>query len=197
MSRKNHTEIVCIIDRSGSMSSIREDAIGGFNSFIESQKNVDGTASVSLILFDHEYNVVYENIELSEVESLNSDTFVPRGSTALFDAIGKTINSVGNRLHNTSEENRPEKVMVCILTDGCENASIEFTNENIKEMIEHQREKYSWEFSFLAANQDAFSGAKSMGISDQYTMNFMSTGDGTRSAMKTMSDYTSSYRTSF
>jgi len=115
--------------------------------------------------------------------------------TALLDAIGKTINSVGERLSNTPEEERPEKIMFCILTDGEENSSAEFTNNKIKEMIDHQRDKYNWEFSFLAANQDAFSTASNIGISHQYTANFMATSDGIRGACKTLNNLAASYRT--
>ncbi len=194
--RKNHCEIVCIIDRSGSMASIKQDAIGGFNTFIEGQKAVAGTANVTLVLFDDQYEVVYENVELSKVESLTEKTFVPRGMTALLDAIGKTINSVGERLSKTDEKDRPEKVMFCILTDGAENASTEFRKNIIKDMITHQREKYSWEFVFLAANQDAFTSADNIGISKNYTSNFVADGLGTRGAFRDATLYCSSYRSS-
>jgi len=195
MSKKNHAEIICVLDRSGSMTSIASDAIGGFNTFIEDQKKVPGTASVSLVLFDHEYLNIYENKNINEVEELTDKTFVPRGMTALLDAVGRTINAVGERLSKTLEEDRPEKVMVCILTDGFENQSKEFTKDKIKEMITHQREKYSWEFSYLGANADSFAEAGSMGISQIYTANFVSTGEGIQTAYKSMSKMSSSYRT--
>jgi uncharacterized protein YegL len=195
MPKKNHAEIICILDRSGSMESIAEDAMGGFNSFIEDQKKVPGTASVSLVLFDHEYLNVYENKNINDVQKLTEETFVPRGMTALLDAVGRTINTVGERLSKTPEEDRPEKVMVCILTDGFENKSKEFTKDKIKEMITHQREKYSWEFSYVGANVDAFAEAGAMGISQVYTASFLSTGEGTREAYKSLNKMSSSYRT--
>jgi uncharacterized protein YegL len=195
MPKKNHAEIICILDRSGSMQSIASDAIGGFNTFIEEQKKVPGTASVSLVLFDNEYLKIYENKNLNEVETLTAETFIPRGMTALLDAVGRTINTVGERLSQTPEEDRPEKVMVCILTDGLENASTEFTKNKIKEMITHQREKYSWEFAFLGANQDAFAEAGAIGISQVYTASFLSTEEGTRKAYGHLNKMSSSYRT--
>lgn len=192
--RKNHAELVCILDRSGSMESIRSDAVGGFNAFLEAQRNVPGTATVTLVLFDDKYEVVHESVDLKAVENLTDKTFVPRGSTALLDAIGRTINDVGARLAKMAEDQRPEKVMVCIVTDGQENASREFANSKIKEMIDHQRDKYKWEFSFLAANQDAFATAGSIGIAKQFTSNFAATADGTKGALRTMSAYATSYR---
>lgn len=195
MPKKNFVEIVCILDRSGSMQSIATDAIGGFNTFIEEQKKVPGTASVSLVLFDNEYLNIYENKAINEVEKLTSDVFIPRGMTALLDAVGRTINSVGERLSNTPEEDRPEKVMVCILTDGLENASKEFTKDKIKEMITHQREKYNWQFAYLGANVDAFAEAGEMGISQVYTASFLASEEGTRNAYGTLNKMSSSYRT--
>jgi uncharacterized protein YegL len=194
--RQGHAELVCIIDKSGSMESIRSDAVGGFNAFLEGQRKVPGTASVTLVLFDDQYEVVRENIDLKSVENLTDTTFVPRGSTALLDAIGRTINDVGARLSKTPEEQRPEKVMVCIVTDGLENASKEFSISKIKEMIEHQRNKYKWEFSFLAANQDAFLAAGYFGIAKQYTSNFQATAGGTKRAFDVVNACAASYRTS-
>lgn len=193
--KANHTEIVCIIDRSGSMEAIKNDAIGGFNTFIEAQKQVPGTASISLVLFDNEYLTPITCVDIKTVEPLTDKTFVPRGSTALLDAIGRTINEIGSRLSSMQECDRPEKVMVCILTDGQENASHEFTSQKIKEMIEHQRDKYKWEFAFLAANQDAFASASTIGISKKMTANFTANSAGTRGAYINMSAMTTNYRT--
>lgn len=194
MAKTNHTEIVCIIDRSGSMESIKNDAIGGFNTFLDAQKKVPGTASVSLVLFDNEYLNPIKNQDIKAVEPLTSKTFVPRGGTALLDAIGRTLNEVGARLSTTPENDRPEKVMVCILTDGQENSSREFTRPKIKEMIEHQRDKYKWEFAFLAANQDAFAEAGSMGISANMTANFTPDAAGTKRAYASLDMMATSYR---
>lgn len=195
MPKKDHAELVCIIDRSGSMEAIRSDVIGGFNTFIESQRQVPGTASVTLVLFDNQYEVAYQNVDLKSVENLTDKTFVPRGTTALLDAVGRTINEVGARLAKTDEHDRPEKVMVCILTDGMENASKEFSRTKIHEMITHQRDNYQWEFSFLAANQDAFAEAGNLGISKDLTANFTADAAGTKRAYSTLSAHATSYRT--
>jgi uncharacterized protein YegL len=192
--RKNHTELVCVLDRSGSMENIRQDAIGGFNAFLAGQRKVAGTAAVTLVLFDNEYEVVHAAVDLSVVQDLTAKTFVPRGSTALLDAVGRTINDVGARLAKMDEQDRPEKVMVCILTDGQENVSREFTTAKIKDMIEHQRTKYSWEFAFLAANQDAFATAGSLGINSSFTANFVATGAGTRQAYACLDSMAVGYR---
>lgn len=189
------SEIVCIIDRSGSMHSIVDDAIGGFNAFLEDQKKVDGEATLTFVQFDNEYEVVHENKPLNDVPNLDLNTYVPRGSTALLDAIGRTIDTVGKRLSNTPEDKRPNKVIVSILTDGEENASREYTLSKIKEMITHQKEKYNWEFIFLAANQDAFSEGFKLGIDSKDTFAFAANSVGTRNAYKNMGNVNKSYRT--
>lgn len=176
------TEIVCVIDRSGSMAPLTKDSIGGFNSFLESQKEIPGEATLTLALFDHEYSVVHDNVNLQEVPNLNSDTYVPRGMTALHDAIGRTMDTVGVRLSNTPEQDRPEKVIFVILTDGAENSSQEYQQDKIAEMIKHQREVYNWEFVFLAANQDAFETGGSLNISRGMTMNYSATSKGVTDA---------------
>jgi uncharacterized protein YegL len=188
------TEIICIIDRSGSMSIIRDDAIGGFNTFLEEQKKIPGEASLTLVQFDTEYEIVHENKHLTDVPPLTIASYIPRGATALLDAIGKTIDSVGLRLSNTPKDKLPAKVIVAILTDGEENSSKQYTNEKIKSMIEHQTEKYSWEFIFLGANQDAFATAGMYGIPVINTVSFVSTGAGVRDAYTQMSNITTSYR---
>ena len=185
--KSNYCEVVAIIDRSGSMSSVLEDAIGGFNTFLEKQKEDDVKTDLTLILFDDKYDIIHDCKDIDGIEPLNRETYVPRGLTALLDAIGRTINVVGERLSNMKESERPEKVIVTILTDGLENASKEFTNGQIHKMITHQREKYGWEFIFLAANQDAIATGTSLGIKKGLSMNYASTGEGTRAAYATMS----------
>jgi uncharacterized protein YegL len=192
---KIFTEIVCIIDRSGSMYAIKDDAIGGFNTFLKTQKELPGEATLTLVQFDTEYEMVHENSPLQDVPELNDSTFSPRGMTALHDAIGRTIDTVGKRLKNMPDENRPAKVIVSILTDGEENSSREFNLSTIKEMIEHQRSKYSWEFIFLGANQDAFAEAGKIGINIHDTVNFAATGAGIRSAYTHTSGTIAEYRT--
>ncbi|MEM8558627.1 MAG: hypothetical protein AAGG50_12465 [Bacteroidota bacterium] len=185
----NHalTELVCILDRSGSMESIRADAIGGFNAFLGEQKKLDGEARLTLVLFDHEYDRRLDAAPLAEVEPLTEATFVPRGNTALLDAIGRTIDDVGARLARTPEAERPGSILVCILTDGMENASSDYTRDRVKSMIEHQQKKYGWEFQFLAANQDAFAEASRIGIARPNAMPFAADAAGTKAAFAQVS----------
>ena len=136
MSKKDFNEIICILDRSGSMASVATDAIGGFNQFLKDQKELPGEASLTVVLFDNKYELLHENTPINDVPDLNFKTYVPRGMTALLDAIGKTIDETGKRLKNTPEDQRPEKVIVSILTDGFENASCKYDKSKIKEMIE-------------------------------------------------------------
>lgn len=176
--KKNLTEMAFILDMSGSMSHITDDTIGGFNSIIEKQKCEDGEAYVTTVLFDHEYKLLHDHIPLEDVKQMTRDEYSPRGTTALFDAIGKTINSIGARLNNTPEDERPEKIIVVITTDGYENASREFTRNQIKEMIEHQQSKYSWTFMFLGANIDATAEAESIGIGADWSRNYATSAQG-------------------
>jgi uncharacterized protein YegL len=192
--KKGLAEIVCIIDRSGSMDLIKNDAIGGFNTFLSEQKKLPGEATITLIQFNTNVEVIHENKPLREVKPINSKNYMPSGSTALHDAIGQTIDTTGRRLANIPEENRPEKVIVAILTDGEENSSKVYNLLKIKEMIRHQKEKYSWEFIFLGANQDAFAEAAKMGIDTKDVLNFDATGEGIRSAYSTMSLNVGEYR---
>lgn len=187
--------IVSILDRSGSMSSIINDSIGGYNTFIADQRTV-GNADVTLVLFDHERQTVYRNKDINTVEELTRYNYVPRGSTALLDAIGHTINWVGAELATRPETERPNKVVVCILTDGMENSSLEFTNQQIKDMVQHQTDVYNWGFIFLGANMDAFDVASSLGISRDFTANFAANREGTQVAYATMSNLSTVYRTS-
>ncbi len=177
------------------MGSIRNDAIGGFNTFLEEQKKLPGEATLTYIQFDTEYEVIHENKPLKDVQPINEKCYVPRGSTALLDAIGKTVEAAGRRLSNTPEENRPEKVIVAILTDGEENASRQYSLPKIKEMIKHQKEKYSWEFIFLGANQDAFAEAMKIGIDTKDAFSFSATGIGVKEAHADMSRCVKQYRT--
>lgn len=183
----NLTEIACVIDRSGSMEAIASDAVGGFNAFLREQQKDKSEARLTLVLFDHEYHVLYESADVQKVSPLNSETYVPRGTTALLDAIGRTIIDLGSRLANTPEDKRAAKVIVAILTDGLENASRDFSNAKIAEMIEHQRTKYGWEFIFLAANQDAIASAAKLSIRAQDAMNFTASPQGTQVAYAKMS----------
>lgn len=157
----NYTDITLVVDRSGSMASIREDAQGGINTFIKDQAAQPGKCTLTLVHFDHEYEVVHDGKPINEVTEYG---LTPRGSTALLDAVGRAINTTGARLAAMKEEDRPGLVSVVIVTDGQENASQEFTKARIKEMITHQQDVYKWQFTFLGADQDAFAEASSMGI---------------------------------
>ena len=187
------TEIVCIIDKSGSMHSIKNDAIGGFNTFIGEQKKLEGKANVSLVLFNTEYSPVYYNKPLNDVEALNESTFKPVGGTALLDAIGRTLNEL---MTKEGSEIAPDKYLVVILTDGEENSSREYTNEAIKKIIEDLRAKGNWEFVYLGANQDAFRVAGGMGISVSNSMNFIADSEDTKILYRKMSKMSASYRSS-
>ncbi len=192
--KEGFTEIVSLVDRSGSMQSILDDAIGGFNTFLRSQQAQPGEAKLSLILFDHEYQVVHQAVDIQQVEPLNQDTYVPRGSTALLDAVGKTIDAVGERLAATLESEKPSQVIVSILTDGYENASQTYSKPKVAEMIKHQTEKYNWAFEFQAANMDAFAAAKELSIAPDRVVQFEATSEGVREAFDQQSQRISAIR---
>lgn len=164
------TEIAFILDRSGSMASMTHAAISGFNEFLKAQQaTVDDhgqpiPATFTLILFDHEYLPVHNREDIQAARPLTLETYVPRGNTALLDAIGRTIDFIGSELAATPEQDRPAKVIIAILTDGEENSSLHFSMKDINRRITHQTEKYQWEFMFLGANQDAIASAARMGI---------------------------------
>lgn len=191
MTDPNKTSITVILDKSGSMSSIKTDTIGGYNSFIEEQKKLPGECLVSLVQFNHSVDFTYSSKPIQELSvGLQQDQYNPSGYTALLDAIGKAISEKGSELANLKEEDRPGRVMFVIITDGDENSSRFFTVEKIKEMIKHQTEVYSWDFTFLGANIDTFSTATSMGISTDKSLSFSSTKKGGASrAFKSMSAY--------
>lgn len=185
--KKNLTEMVFILDRSGSMSNLVSDTIGGFNSMIEQQKSEDGEAYVTTVLFDDYYELLHDHANIQDVKPMTNDEYYARGWTALLDAIGKTINSVGQRLSETPEEERPEKVIFMITTDGMENASREFSKSKIKEMIEHQQDKYSWMFMFIGANMDAISEASALGINASHAHGYTASSAGTTSLYSAVS----------
>ena len=176
--KKGLTEIVFILDRSGSMNGLEKDTIEGFNSTIEKQKKEEGEAFVSTILFDDESEVLHDRVPLASVAPLTEKEYYARGCTALLDAIGGAIHHIGNVHKYARDEDRPEKTIFVITTDGIENASRKYTSERVKQMIERQKEKYGWEFIFLGANIDAIETAKSFGISEDRAANFVNDGDG-------------------
>lgn len=172
MTKPDSCAIAVVLDRSGSMASIRQATIDGFNEFLAAQKAAPGKATFTLVQFDHEYIVVCDRQPLAEAKPLDGQTYVPGGTTALLDAIGRTINDLGGQIASMPEADRPSRVLFTIITDGYENASHEYTRSRIFEMITHQREKYAWEFMFLAANQDAIASGGEIGIHAAYAASF-------------------------
>ena len=190
--KSKYTHVSALIDKSGSMFKLVSDTIGGFNNFLKEQKLVPGDMTLSLSLFDDNYQRVYEMMNIHEVKDLTTSNYVPNGSTALLDSLAKLINETGIKLAKMQEENRPEKVLFVIITDGEENASTEYTRAKIKNMIEHQTTKYNWEFIYLGANQDAFHEASSMGI--RSFVNTVGTGTGFVAAFSNLSTSNTMYR---
>jgi hypothetical protein len=181
------TDITIVLDRSGSMEAIADDTVGGFNQFLKDQKKVPGKALLTLVQFDHEYQFVHQAVPIGSVPPLTRKTYVPRGSTALLDAIGRAINETGQRLSALPDPERPGTVIVMILTDGLENASREFRRDIILRMITHQREKYAWQFVFLGANQDAIQAGAAMGIPAAQAMTYAANADGAPAAWRATS----------
>ncbi len=170
--RSDLTDITFVMDRSGSMQHICEDIIGGVNAFLERQRKLPGECLVTYTQFDDVYEVIYTALPIRVVPDLNKETYVPRNSTALFDAIGRAIQSTGARLAAMPAADRPEDVIFVIVTDGKNNASREFDRDRIFDMIKLQRDTYSWKFIFLAANQDAFQTGSSYGMHHGHTMTY-------------------------
>ena len=194
--KTNITELVFILDRSGSMSGLESDTIGGYNALLDKQKKVPGEAVVTTVLFDDKYELLHDRINIKGIAPITEKEYYVCGSTALLDAVGKTINKIGNAQKHTSENLRADKVMVVITTDGMENASHEYTYDRIKYMIERQKEKYSWEFIFLGANIDAVSTAAKFGINSDRAANYHADSEGTRLNYEAVSCFVSEVRAS-
>ena len=173
------TELVFILDRSGSMSGLEKDTIGGFNSMIEKQKREDGQALVSTVLFDNESAVIHDRLPLDRVPPLTEREYFTRGCTALLDAVGGAIHHIGNVHKYARKEDVPEKTLFIITTDGYENASRRYDYEKVQKMIQHEKEKYGWEFLFLGANIDAAAEAKRFGISEDRAVTYKCDAAGT------------------
>lgn len=189
MTNINLTEIVAILDRSGSMHSLTKATIGGFNSFLAEQKKNGGKARLTLAQFDDKYQIDYDGVDIQSVKDLNEETYIPRGNTALFDAVGKTIVTVGERLSKLKEEERPGQVIFLIITDGQENASREFkVAAKISEMVKHQTDKYNWTFTFLGGGDSAFSQATSLGIHTNNAYNYSANAIGTNNVYLSVSN---------
>lgn len=170
--KNNITELVFILDRSGSMSGLEDDAVGGFNSTLENQKAQDGKVYVSTVLFDNFSEVIHDRIDINEIQPMTRSDYYVHGCTALFDAVGDAIRHIANIHKYARPEDVPEYTIFCIMTDGMENASYKYSRDNIKEKINHQIQKYGWEFIFLAANIDAFEAAEHIGIPRNHVANW-------------------------
>ena len=192
--KKGLTELVFILDRSGSMSGLESDTIGGYNGLLEKQKQEEGEAVITTVLFDDHVELLHDRISLRGVAPITEKEYFVRGSTALLDAIGKTISKIGNAQKHTAEEERAERVLFVITTDGMENASREYSLKLVREMIERQKERYGWEFLFLGANIDAAETAESFGIHRDMAVNYNPDGEGTQLNYQVLSDVVTSFR---
>ncbi len=177
--KNNITELVFILDRSGSMAGLESDTIGGFNAMIEKQKKQEGVCFVSTVLFDNESEVLHDRVKLSEIKPMTSKDYTVRGCTALIDALGDAIHHIGNVHKYARPEDVPEHTMFVITTDGMENASRRYSSEKVKAMIERQKEKYGWEFLFIGANIDAVETAAQYGIGADRAVNYNADKEGT------------------
>lgn len=196
MTRENFTSINVIIDASGSMRHLQFDTIGSFNTFLKEQQAVPGEAAFTLCSFNTSINLVHDFAKLGAVPMLDAKTYAPTGGTALLDAIGTTIDSVGAKLAALDESERPSKVLFLVVTDGHENSSRVYSPERIKDMVQHQKDVYSWEFVFMGANIDAITAGANLGVSTQNTLNYVPTAAGTADLYRSISANTTQYRAS-
>ena len=194
MMKKNLTEMVFILDKSGSMSGLEQDTIGGFNGMIERQKKEDGEALVSTVLFSNESTVIHDRLDLRKVEPLTDRQYYVGGCTALIDAIGQAIHHIGNVHKYAREEDVPEHTIFVITTDGMENASHRYSSDEVKHMVNRQKEKYGWEFLFLGANIDAVETAARFGISEDRAANYRNDSRGQQLNYEAMDDAIRSVR---
>ena len=177
--KKGMTEMVFVIDRSGSMTGLEDDTIGGFNSTIKKQKEEEGEAKVTTILFDNRYEVLHDRFDLDQIGEMTSDEYYTRGTTALLDALGRAIRKTVNVQRHMPEEERAENVVFVVITDGYENSSREFSYRDIRHMVKKEQEKYGWEFLFLGANIDAVAEGGRMGFRADRSVRYMHDGVGT------------------
>nr|WP_317363504.1 hypothetical protein [uncultured Blautia sp.] len=194
--RKGLTEIVFILDRSGSMSGLESDTIGGYNSLLKKQKGEEGEAIVSTVLFDDTQEVLHDRVDLNEMKPMTEEEYFVCGCTALLDALGGAIHYIGNVHKYAKEEDRPEKTLFIITTDGMENASQRYTYEKVKKMVERQKAKYGWEFLFLGANMDAIEVAGRFGIHADRAVNYECDSAGTAVNYKALNKAVSQIRAS-
>lgn len=189
--KKGLTQMVFVLDMSGSMSPLTMETIGGYNAMIADQKKEEGDALVTTVLFDHRYNMIHDGVNIKEVKDMTTAEYMPTGMTAMLDAVGMTINHVGQKLAALPEEERPEKVLFTVVTDGKDNSSKEFNWKTVRNMIKHQHDKYSWVFIFLGANIDVDRVSDNLGIdkmlSKRYTASKIGTQKVFNATSKTMS----------
>lgn len=194
MMNKNLTELVFVLDKSGSMAGLESDTIGGFNALVKKQAKEPGEARITTVLFNHNYELLHDRIPLKGISPITEQDYEVGGTTALLDAIGATIQKIGNAQKRTSERERAGKVMVVITTDGMENASCEYTYEKIKKMIARQKEEFFWEFIFLGANIDAVATAKKFGIDEEFAADYHADSQGTELNFNVLNKAVSSFR---
>lgn len=192
--KKNLTELVFILDKSGSMSGLEKDTIGGYNSLMEKQRKLDGECVITTVLFDNRYELLHDRIDLRAVTPITEKEYFVGGATALLDAIGRTIHKIAAVQEHTAEEYRAEKVMFVIITDGEENASREYSAAQVKELIKRQKERYGWEFVFLGANIDAVETAGRFGIDANRAVDYVPDGRGTELNFRMMSETVAAFR---
>ena len=194
--KKGLTELIFILDRSGSMSGLEGDTIGGYNAMLEKQKKEPGEAVITTVLFDDKYELLHDRINLKGIQPITEKEYYVRGTTALLDAVGRTISKIVNVQKHTAEDERAENVMFVITTDGMENASREYSYEKVRRMIEHQKNKYGWEFIFLGANIDAVDTAERFGIGQDRAVNYNADSEGTLLNYEVISETVSCLRAS-
>lgn len=189
------TELVFILDKSGSMAGLEKDTIGGFNALVEKQRQLQGDVRITTVLFNQSYELLHDRISLKGISPLTEDDYEVGGTTALLDAIGSTVQKIVNTQKRTMEEERADKVMFVITTDGMENASCEYNYKKINEMIASQKQKFNWEFIFLGANIDAVATARQFGVEEEFAVEYHADPEGTQLNYQVLSEAVSSFRT--
>jgi hypothetical protein len=193
---KINSHITAVVDRSGSMAHLADDTIGGFNQFLDDQKAVPGAAVFSLYLFNHDVHPIVTNVPLSDVEPLTSQVYAVGGNTAYLDALGQAITDTGDYLKSLPESERPDTIVVLVMTDGQENSSREYTLGEIRELVERQEQEWKWKFLFLGANLDATTEGAKMGVSKKMSMSYAAKGSTVRESLRATSSNLANYRTS-
>ena len=188
------TELVFILDKSGSMHGLEQDTIGGFNSMLQKQKELDGECRITTVLFDNRYELLHDRIDIRAVSPMTEKEYQVGGTTALLDAIGRTVQKLVSVQKNTAKEYRADRVLFVIITDGQENASQEYSSDKVKGMIQLEKEKYGWEFVFLGANLDAVETAGRLGISRDRAVDYVPDGAGTARNFQMMSETVAAFR---